>query len=225
MAETVRDATDRSERLIDSLLVLARSDAAGLADERCDRRALARAAIDASAAELRERELDLDVSFASAEVDGDASLLDRAVANLVENAIRHNLTGGWVTIETSTAGATASIRVANSGPRLDEDDVATLFERFHRADASRARHVPGFGLGLSIVAAVASAHHGTVVAAPLDGGGIAVTLSLPAARAPASAPVRSPDRAAVRTGPGTASRPSAGRRPATAPAGRSDEEG
>jgi hypothetical protein len=181
MAETIRDASQRSERVVDSLLVLARSDAGGLAAERCDLRTLARAAIDASAMDVSERNLEVDVMLEPAEVIGDLSLLERAVANLVENAVRHNVSGGWVRVETSTTGSTASIRVANAGTQLDESEVAAMFQRFYRADDAHSRRTPGFGLGLSIVDAVTSAHHGAVTAAPLVDGGITVSMTLPAA--------------------------------------------
>jgi signal transduction histidine kinase len=102
---------------------------------------------------------------------------------LVENAARHNVDRGWITIETGQSGAVASIRVANSGAPLDPADVDALFDRFHRSDEARSRSAPGFGLGLSIVAAVADAHHAHVAAEALPDGGLAVTVEFPAAPA------------------------------------------
>ena len=112
---------------------------------------------------------------------GDRSLLDRLVGNLVENAARHNIDDGWITIETGRSGMVASIRVANSGAPLDKAAVDALFDRFHRSDETRSRGAPGFGLGLSIVAAVADAHHAQVRADALPDGGLAVTVEFPAA--------------------------------------------
>jgi hypothetical protein len=180
MAETIREATARSEQLIDSLLVLARSDAASLATDVVDLSALADTACRRLADEAGARMLDVQTTLEPAEVVGDGSLLERLVANLVENAIRHNVDSGWITVETTSDATTASVRVANSGTRIEPSEVAALFDRFRRSEDARARRAPGFGLGLSIVAAVADAHHGTVDAEPLPEGGLAVTVALPA---------------------------------------------
>ena len=181
MAETVRDATRRSEALIDSLLVLARSDSAAIATEPIDLATLARAAAERISADAAARKLEIELALEPAIVGGDRSLLERLVGNLVENAVRHNTDGGWITIETKRDGDLAMLRVANPGTQLNAEDVDALFDRFHRADETRAWGAPGFGLGLSIVAAVVSAHQGRVHAESLPAGGLAVTVELPAA--------------------------------------------
>ena len=181
MAETVRDATQRSELLIDSLLVLARSDSASLVAEPIDLAALARGAAARLSLEPETSALDIELALEPAIVIGDRSLLDRLVGNLVENAARHNINGGWITIETGQTGDVASLRIANPGAVLGVTDVDALFDRFHRADEARARGASGFGLGLSIVAAVARAHHGRVRAEALPDGGLTVTVEFPAA--------------------------------------------
>ena len=180
MAETLRDATGRSERLIDSLLVLARSDSARLTSERVDLATLARSALARVAPELESRSLTVEQSLDPAVVMGDRALLERLVENLAENAVRHNVDQGWISIETGQTDGTASLRVASSGADLDADSVVALFDRFHRADEARARGAMGFGLGLSIVAAVVEAHEGFVRAEALAAGGLAVTVELPA---------------------------------------------
>ncbi len=180
MAETVRDATERSEALIDSLLVLARSDAASLAAEPCDVAELARRVTDRVASEAAARSITLEPSLEPAVVVGDRSLVERLVANLVENAIRHNVAGGWVTVATSVHGSRVELRVANGGPVIDAKSIEDLFRRFHRSVDARDRGTPGSGLGLSIVESVARAHHATVDAAPLPDGGLAVVVGFPA---------------------------------------------
>lgn len=179
MGETVRDATERSERLVDSLLVLARSDAAYLTTERCDLAELTREALERLATEADARELALDLSLEPAEINGDRALLERLAGNLVENAVRHNIDGGWITLTTSRDGDRVQLRVANSGTTLHASQVDMLFDRFRRADDARDRGTPGFGLGLSIVESVARAHRGTVRAEPLPDGGLLMAVELP----------------------------------------------
>src|SRR5262249_11424585 len=84
--------------------------------------------------------------------------LERLVANLVDNAIRHNVPGGWVRVWTGVREGRPVLTVSNSGPVIAPGDVDALREPFRRAGAQRARHRDGHGLGLSIVAALASAH-------------------------------------------------------------------
>ena len=180
MAETVRDATERSESLIDSLLVLARSDSASLVVEPFDLDELVRYVLERLGAESALRGITIESSLEPGGVVGDRSLIERLVANLVENAIRHNVAGGWVTIATSRHGSRVELRVANGGPVLDAKSIEDLFRRFHRSAAARDRGTPGFGLGLSIVESVARAHHGDVEATPLPDGGLAVVVTFPA---------------------------------------------
>ena len=94
--------------------------------------------------------------------------------------MRHNIDGGWITLTTSRDGDRVQLRVANSGAMLDASQVNMLFDRFRRSDDARDRGTPGFGLGLSIVESVVRAHRGTVRAEPLPGGGLLMTVDLPA---------------------------------------------
>jgi signal transduction histidine kinase len=184
MAETVRDATQRSELLIDSLLVLARSDSPSLDAEPTDLATLARSAAGRLELEAQTRALDIELTLEPAVVLGDRALLDRLVGNLVENAARHNIESGWITIETDRSDGRVSIRVANSGARLDPANVDTLFDRFHRTNETRSHGATGFGLGLSIVSAVADAHHAQIHAEALPDGGLTVTVDFPAVLGP-----------------------------------------
>jgi signal transduction histidine kinase len=182
MGEVVRDATIRSQALVDGLLTLARTGAAPAAARAVDLAEVAAEVVDRLAPSADELELALDLSLDRAPVRGDAALLDRLVENLVENALRYNEHGGWVSVATGADAATASLRVANSGPLVPPEAVASLFDRFRRLDdwdPRRGRR--GFGLGLSIVDAVARAHGGTATAEAQPDGGLLVIVELPAA--------------------------------------------
>jgi len=96
----------------------------------------------------------------------------------VENAVRHNVTGGWLDVCTGPSGAGAQLRVASSGPEIPADRVEELFEPFRRGPVTRTGSARGAGLGLSIVRAVVTAHGGTVAAEPIAAGGLAVTVRL-----------------------------------------------
>jgi signal transduction histidine kinase len=176
-AAAIREAVDRSDQLIDRLLVLARSGGA-LARETVDLATIATECTQRYSAEADAKQLGLELKLDPAPACGDPVLLERLVANLVENAIRHNDVGGWFRVETGFGTGFTWVRVANSGPIIAPDEVDRLFERFYRADRSRSRATGGFGLGLSIVRAVALAHGGTAEARALPEGGLEVAVTL-----------------------------------------------
>jgi signal transduction histidine kinase len=180
MAETVRVATERSEQLIDSLLTLARADGR-LAREPVDLAEVVGHALRDAAGLAALRHVTVEERLGDAVVLGERALLERLAANLVENALRHNVDGGWLRAATSRSDGRAVLTVANGGAVLDPHEVRTLFERFRRLDRARSRALGGFGLGLSIVRAVADAHGGTAVLHPLHTGGLAVEVTIPLA--------------------------------------------
>jgi signal transduction histidine kinase len=181
MAVVIRDATLRAQQLVDGLLVLARTEGGALrAREPADLASLVGAALRSVAPEVRDRGLRVTKHLAPALTVGDPALLERVVGNLVENAVRHNTAGGWVEICTDRAESHARLEVRNSGEVVASEAVTALFEPFHRGGVARTSH-DGAGLGLSIVRAVVTAHAGTVRAEPIPGGGLAVTVHLPAA--------------------------------------------
>jgi len=98
---------------------------------------------------------------------------------LIQNAIRHNLPGGWVELSTGTTSGQASLTVANSGPAVPAEQVGELFRPFRRLAPDRTGSVRGSGVGLSIVHAVASAHGATVTADPFPAGGLSVNVRFP----------------------------------------------
>ncbi|ASR35485.1 two-component sensor histidine kinase [Prauserella marina] len=181
MAAVVRDATERAEQLVGSLLLLARTDGAGLMlTEQVDLAGVVDSAWRAVEAEAGKRAVRAEFHTARAKTVGDSALLERVAGNLLENAVRHNVDGGWleVTIRSDARWATLSVR--SSGPLIDPATVSGLFEPFRRAGVARTAR-SGAGLGLSIVRAAVQAHGGIVGAEPVVGGGLSVTVRLPVA--------------------------------------------
>jgi signal transduction histidine kinase len=181
MAAAVGDAVDRSERLIDGLLVLARSQQGVGPTSTVDLAEVAAAAVDQAGGEIAGAGLTVRCDLEPAPVAGNRVLLERLAANLVENAVRHNVAGGWVEVVTTASGNRAQLAVRNGGAPIPPEQVAGLFEPFRRGTADRVGSSRGHGLGLSIVEAVATAHHGSVRAEAPAAGGLAVTVDLPAA--------------------------------------------
>jgi signal transduction histidine kinase len=192
MGAVVRDATRRADDLVTGLLMLARAESGAELGERAPLdladlvvSALATVRTDASARGLR-----VLLRTAPAPTHGDPVLVERVVGNLLENAVRHNVTGGWLevctgplgragAVGTGPDGAGAELRVASSGPEVAADGVDELFEPFRRGRVERTGAARGAGLGLSIVRAVVLAHGGSVEARPVVGGGLSVTVRLP----------------------------------------------
>ncbi|MGW1545800.1 sensor histidine kinase [Streptomyces sp. NPDC002346] len=171
--ETLLDNNRRSERLIEGLLVLARSERGLAAGER-DTVDLAQVV-----AEEAARYPGVRVSAQPCGVRGNRLLLAQLVANLLANAVTYNVPDGTVEVSLARGGAGEGVlEVRNTGPVVAEADIPGFFEPFRRGEG-RDRMGPGSGLGLSIVRSIAMAHDGTVTAAPRPGGGLAVTVRLP----------------------------------------------
>lgn len=185
MGTSIRGAIDRSAALIESMLVLARARGQLLRREVAVDE-LASAALTALQGELAERRIAVTSTLGSCTVSGDPFLLEQLVRNVVENAVLHNVDGGWMHVRTEANGI-ARLRVANSGALPPDSSVDDLFLPLHRGSPDRIYlPVAGFGLGLSIVREVSEAHGGRVTAEPLADGGLSVEVALPRAE-PASA--------------------------------------
>ena len=184
MAVVVRDASERMNLLIESLLVLARSEAqAGRRLVRKVPAELSRGVPSALSAVEREAgrlSLTIETDLQPAPVVGDPGLLDRLAGNLIENAVRYNHGQGRLWVRTSTDGTSSLLVVGNTGFEVDPSDVPRLFEAFRRGVRDRTGS-RGAGLGLSIVRAVCDAHGGSVGAVAIEGGGLEVTVTMPAA--------------------------------------------
>lgn len=177
MAETVHEAMDRTERLVQALLMLARSEGAVTRRDPVDLAAAARLALDQTTRIAQASSLEIAADLNAAPVRGDRRLLERLVANLVENAVGHNRPGGHVSISTSTRDGRSVVEVVNDGDVLDPATLPRLLEPFQRSD--RGARGDGAGLGLSIVRSMAQAHGGAIALAACPGGGLRATVTLP----------------------------------------------
>jgi signal transduction histidine kinase len=184
MGEIVLEAADRTQCLLDSLMVLARSQQALLRREPVDLAVAARTAVSTTESEAAARGVHVTVDLEPARLEGDPPLVERLVANLVENAVRHNEPGGRVQVTTRPG----LVRVENTGSAISREDVQRLAEPFERL--GRDSDGPGAGLGLSIVRAVADAHGADLRLHPRAGGGLEVTVTFPHSSPSGSSPAR-----------------------------------
>ena len=181
LGATIRTAADRSERLIDGLLMLARSESTLRDRDRVDLAGLVGDVVGEHARAADAAGIEIDLELDTAVVDGDRALLWRLIGNLVENAIRYNEHDGWVKVSIAPGNGQAVLTVANSGPVIDADIVDRLFEPFERGALGRRARSSGVGLGLTIVRSVAAAHDGAVEARANPEGGLTVIVRIPLA--------------------------------------------
>jgi signal transduction histidine kinase len=186
-AETWRDvATEvlasnaEQDALIEALLALAISQS-GLAErEIVDLAAVTDQVLHSIRPEAVRRCLSVDAMTRPAPLLGDKLLVERLVANLVRNAVRHNVPGGTVDISTAVKDGHAVVAVANTGPAVPPEVVGRLFQPFVRLAGRQAGLDGGHGLGLSIVNAIAAAHDAAVTAWPSSGGGLTIEVKFAA---------------------------------------------
>jgi signal transduction histidine kinase len=180
--ERVLAAEQQLEQLIAGLLTLTRGQAGLEHREQLDLSALTSQAMLAREPQLAGLDLDVRSTLDAAPSVGDPRLIERLIANLIDNAIRHNTPGGWIEITTGTRERRAFISIANSGPTVPPDEIQRLFQPFQRLGAARTGHNnSGHGLGLSIVQAIAGAHGAELAARPRSEGGLTIVLSFPPA--------------------------------------------
>jgi signal transduction histidine kinase len=180
ICERVIATGEEQERLIEALLTLARSQRGIAERESFDLADLTRRVLASRRADIRRRRLRLDARLELAPTSGEPRLAERLIANLVDNAIRHNRRAGLVQVATRTAAGVATISVANSGPLVPPEEVERLLEPFERLTYARRATADGSGLGLSIAAAIARAHGGALVVEAQPEGGLAVRADFPA---------------------------------------------
>jgi signal transduction histidine kinase len=170
---------EQQEQLIDALLALAQGERGLEGREPVDLASITREVQLVCEPEAAAEGLELDVEIEPAEVLGDRRLVAGLVSNLVQIAIRHNVPHGRVSVcvENRTAGAV--LIVANTGPAVATEEIPRLLQPFQRVAQDRVGHHDGFGLGLSIVAAVAAAHDAALEIVPGDAGGLRVELRFP----------------------------------------------
>jgi signal transduction histidine kinase len=192
-------AGEEQERLIGALLTLARGERGLDTFEPFDLGAVASGALAAWREEADARGLNVAADLGTAPALGDPRLAERLAANLTDNAIRYNVTGGQVEITAGSRDGRAFLAVTNTGPVIPPDQLSRLFQPFQRLDpgprvkagSSSARG--GLGLGLAIVSAIAAAHGAELRAVTRAAGGLAVEVVFPPP--PAEADRRGQDRA------------------------------
>ncbi|WP_280694945.1 HAMP domain-containing sensor histidine kinase [Kitasatospora sp. GAS204B] len=183
LGKTLLATNERSEQLVEGLLLLAHSD-----NELTDRRPVelaevASRAIEQSRSEAGNREVEIRAELNPVTVSGNGVLLERIALNLLQNAVRYNLPDGWVEITTTPGpGGLGELVVSNTGPVVPGYELEHIFEPFRRVKgADRTRSDKGVGLGLSIVRSVVRAHGGSIEAAPRPGGGLTMRVRIPGA--------------------------------------------
>ena len=198
MGEVALSATERAQRLVGSLLTLARLQSGERGQlavrEPVDLASLVAPVLASVAGEAADRSISIESETSTARTSGDPRLLERLIGNLVENAVRHNVNGGWLRVSCGEADGRVWLHVANGGQIIPPGDVDGLFEPFRRGGKMRTA-TRGAGLGLSIVRMIVEAHHGRLQAAAPPFGGLAVRIELPlAAGEPVAVANSSPER-------------------------------
>jgi signal transduction histidine kinase len=193
MGQVVASAAERAQRLVASLLTLARLQAVESGDlevhEPVNLASLIPDVVDAVATEAAEKGVSIEKEIEPAVTVGDPRLLERLVGNLVENAIRHNVPNGWLRVTTGQTAERVWLHVANGGSLIASSDVEALFEPFRRGGRVRTA-TRGAGLGLAIVRLIVEAHHGKLQAAAPPFGGLAIRIELPRYRVSAPEPAQ-----------------------------------
>lgn len=180
LGRTLLATNERSEQLVEGLLLLARSDNQIVERGPVDLAEVAEQAIDQVHAEAESKHVTIRGEHKPAVVQGNGVLLERIALNLVQNAVRYNVPeDGWVEVTTDVQHGQAVLVVANTGPVVPAYEIDNLFEPFRRLRTDRTGSDKGVGLGLSIVRSVARAHGGHIYAQPREGGGLVMRVALP----------------------------------------------
>jgi signal transduction histidine kinase len=185
MATDIGAAVDHAAHLIGALLLLAQSERGLTVHEQVDLATIAEDVLDTTERVDRRVHATLDPAV----ISGDPVLIERLVANLVDNAVRYNTVAGDIWISTRTQPGSTELTVANTGSLVSPGDAERIFQPFQRLN-DRTSH-EGFGLGLTIVASIAALHGGTVNAQPRAEGGLSISVTFSSADYPHGRPERS----------------------------------
>jgi signal transduction histidine kinase len=184
VSEDLLASNAEQERLIDALLTLASSEAGPGEPEPVDLAAITSEALAVRRPAISRLGLHVRADIQPAALDGDPLLIQQFVTNLIDNAVRHNLSGGDIQLTTGTRRGHAVLSITNSGQVIPPAEVDRLFQPFQRLAPRPARRDGGHGLGLSIVKAIATAHAAIIAAQPRPGGGLAIDVAFPASAPP-----------------------------------------
>ncbi|MEV7979947.1 HAMP domain-containing sensor histidine kinase [Streptomyces sp. NPDC086519] len=180
LGKTLLATNERSEQLVEGLLLLARSDNQIVERKPVDLAEVASQAVDQVQAEAEAKGVTIRGVRKPAVVQGNGVLLERIALNLVQNAVRYNVPeDGWVEVDTDIQHGQAVLYVSNTGPVVPAYEIDNLFEPFRRLRTERTGSDKGVGLGLSIARSVARAHGGHIAAQPREGGGLVMRVTLP----------------------------------------------
>ncbi|MFD9392615.1 sensor histidine kinase [Streptomyces sp. NPDC060000] len=180
LGKTLLATNERSEQLVEGLLLLARSDNQIVERKPVDLAEVAEQAVDQVHGEAAAKGVVIRGEQKPAVVQGNGVLLERIALNLVQNAVRYNVSeGGWVEVTTEVQHGQAVLVVSNTGPVVPAYEIDNLFEPFRRLRTERTGSDKGVGLGLSIVRSVARAHGGHIAAQPREGGGLVMRVTFP----------------------------------------------
>ncbi|MER6425449.1 HAMP domain-containing sensor histidine kinase [Streptomyces sp. NPDC001137] len=180
LGKTLLATNERSEQLVEGLLLLARSDNQIVERKPVDLAEVAEQAVDQVRSEADAKGVVIRGEQKPAVVQGNGVLLERIALNLVQNAVRYNVPeDGWVEVTTEVQHGQAVLVVSNTGPVVPAYEIDNLFEPFRRLRTERTGSDKGVGLGLSIVRSVARAHGGHISAQPREGGGLVMRVALP----------------------------------------------
>ncbi|MGV9878082.1 sensor histidine kinase [Streptomyces sp. NPDC003006] len=180
LGKTLLATNERSEQLVEGLLLLARSDNQIVERKPVDLAEVADRAVDQVRTEAEAKGVEIRGERGPAVVQGNGVLLERIALNLVQNAVRYNVADeGWVEVTTEAQHGQAVLVVSNTGPVVPAYEIDNLFEPFRRLRTERTGSDKGVGLGLSIARSVARAHGGRIIAEPREGGGLVMRVTLP----------------------------------------------
>ncbi|MEV6036522.1 HAMP domain-containing sensor histidine kinase [Nonomuraea sp. NPDC052116] len=182
-ADTLRSACQEAlalgghqERLVQALLALATSERGVTRWDTLDLAHVVEGVLASRRDRATETGIDLAEHLTPAVTAGDPRLIESLVANLIDNAIRHNHADGQVKVTTQTSGTQVALTVTNSGPVIPDDQIQRLFQPFQKLAPDRHGRRDGYGLGLAIVNAVTQAHHATLTTRARPEGGLAITV-------------------------------------------------
>lgn len=180
LGKTLLATNERSEQLVEGLLLLARSENEIVDRKPVDLAEAASQALDQTRGEAQAKGVQLRAALSPAVVQGNGVLLERIALNLVQNAVRYNVAEeGWVDVSTEVRHGHAVLVVSNTGPIVPAYEIDNLFEPFRRLRTERTGSDKGVGLGLSIARSVARAHGGVITAEPREGGGLVMRVAIP----------------------------------------------
>jgi heavy metal sensor kinase len=176
------EETHRMSRIVESLLTISRLDAGEVKMDKSHLDLGELAASTAGEMNLLAEEKSISVRIHAGlgvEVAGDRVRLQQVVVNLIDNSIKYTAKGGTIEVRVGREGNNAVLEVSDNGLGIPSHDLPHVFERFYRADKARSRASGGAGLGLSIVKAICSAHHGDIQVSSQEGKGSTFRVELP----------------------------------------------